>query len=102
MQGLVWIAMHRKNPRFTLEQAGRVKFSQLETLTNGNGDGEKAKTASALPSPPDRAAALAEALLAGINLWEIAGVRPWECDRLTPQDLHAIQAYHRMKGVADG
>lgn len=42
-------------------------------------------------------------MLAGINLWELAGVKPWECDRLSEQDLRAIQAYHRARRqVADG
>lgn len=30
LQGLVWIAMHRRDPRFTLEEAGRLKFTAFE------------------------------------------------------------------------
>lgn len=45
MQGLVWIALHRKNPRFTVAEAGRVKLSQLENPDESNGNGSKAKTA---------------------------------------------------------
>jgi len=30
MQGLLWIAMHRRNDRFTLEDAGRLKFSSIQ------------------------------------------------------------------------
>jgi hypothetical protein len=30
IQGLAWIAMHRKNPRFTVQDAGRVKFTSIE------------------------------------------------------------------------
>jgi hypothetical protein len=45
LQGLVWIAMHRKDPRFTLDQAGRIKFSSFSDpdVVNGTGDGEKVK-----------------------------------------------------------
>jgi hypothetical protein len=27
LQGLAWIAMHRRDPRFTLQQAGKLKFT---------------------------------------------------------------------------
>lgn len=30
MQGLVWIAVHRKNQRFTMQEAGRIKFSAFD------------------------------------------------------------------------
>lgn len=30
MQGLTWIAMHRRNPRFTIGEAGRLKFTAFE------------------------------------------------------------------------
>jgi hypothetical protein len=30
VQGLVWIALHRENPRFTVEDAGRIKFSSFD------------------------------------------------------------------------
>lgn len=45
MQGLVWIALHRKNPRFTIGEAGRVKLNQLEDPDTAGGNGSKAKTA---------------------------------------------------------
>lgn len=53
MQGLVWIAMHRKNPRFTIADAGRIKFSAIEEPDqNGNGD----ESAKAKPKRPTKAA----------------------------------------------
>jgi hypothetical protein len=30
MQGLVWAVMHRKNPQFTIADAGRIKFSAIQ------------------------------------------------------------------------
>lgn len=48
MQGLVWIAMHRKNPRFTIAEAGRLKFSALEDPdANGGKAAAKRPTKSA-------------------------------------------------------
>jgi hypothetical protein len=29
MQGVAWIAMHRANPRLTLEEVGNIRFSQI-------------------------------------------------------------------------
>jgi hypothetical protein len=30
VQGLVWVARHREDPSFTVQDAGRIKFSALE------------------------------------------------------------------------
>lgn len=38
IQGMVWIAMHRKNPLFSVEDAGRVKFKSIE---DPEGDAER-------------------------------------------------------------
>jgi hypothetical protein len=30
LQGLAWIAIHRRNPRFTIQEAGKLKFTAFE------------------------------------------------------------------------
>lgn len=47
MQGLVWIAMHRKNDRFSLADAGRIKFSTIEDKTDEEDDGKGERPTSA-------------------------------------------------------
>lgn len=42
MQGLVWIAMHRRDPRFTIAEAGKLKFSAVKDMTDA-ADEEKPK-----------------------------------------------------------
>lgn len=44
IQGLVWVAMHRKNPQFTIADAGRIKFSAIQdAVTDESADAAKGK-----------------------------------------------------------
>jgi hypothetical protein len=43
MQGLAWIAIHRRNPRFTIQEAGKLKFTSFEDPEEKADDGDKPK-----------------------------------------------------------
>jgi hypothetical protein len=55
MQGLAWIAIHRRNPRFTIQEAGRLKFTAFE-----DPEGDAAPASGAKPRRPTKAGSAAQ------------------------------------------
>jgi len=47
MQGIVWIVKHRQDPRFTLQDAGKLRFGQVEDAPPAEGDKPKRPTKAA-------------------------------------------------------